>query len=79
MAVDQLCRYLATGDGDGLVKVWNISEYCTQMSDEPPVTEMPRKRFNLALFSYYFCKILSRHMSVKCKKLERRVRGVKKV
>jgi len=28
MAVDESERWLATGDVDGIVKVWDISEYC---------------------------------------------------
>lgn len=48
MAVDECCRYLATGDGDGFVKVWNISEYCFHIvEDESPVTKQPRKLFNI--------------------------------
>ena len=43
IAVDQYRRYLATGDADGLVKVWNISEYCTEIIEETPATKKPRK------------------------------------
>jgi hypothetical protein len=44
MAIDEYSRYLATGDGDGFVKVWNISEYCVSTSvDEPPLTKQPRE------------------------------------
>jgi WD40 repeat protein len=44
MAVDAYYRYLATGDGDGFVKVWNISEYCLNISgDEPPLSKQPRE------------------------------------
>ena len=41
MTVDQHSRYLVTGDCDGFVKVWNISEYCLQ-PDDPPLTKQPR-------------------------------------
>lgn len=43
MTVDRDCRYLATGDGDGFVKVWNISDYCVDIdSDEQPLAKQPR-------------------------------------
>lgn len=43
MAVDTSFRYLATGDGDGFVKVWRISEYIIDANDELPLTKKPRK------------------------------------
>lgn len=45
MATDKYSRYLATGDGDGFVKVWNITEYCHKIIDKPPLTKQPRKQF----------------------------------
>lgn len=45
MATDKDCRYLATGDGDGFVKVWNITEYCLNIIDRSPLTKQPREQF----------------------------------
>ena len=43
MAVDQLTnKWLVTGDVDGLVKVWNISDYVLEPSDHI-VTTPPRE------------------------------------
>lgn len=44
MATDKYCRYLATGDGDGFVKVWNITEYCLNIIDRTPLTKQPREQ-----------------------------------
>ena len=44
MAVDAQNRYLATGDVDGTVKVWDIREYCLHQQDEV-VTAPPSKLF----------------------------------
>lgn len=41
MGIDPSNHYLATGDMDGLVKIWNISNYCT--SRQGYTTESPRK------------------------------------
>ncbi|XP_013414484.2 WD repeat-containing protein 49-like [Lingula anatina] len=43
MATDQHNQYLVTGDVDGNMKVWNISEYCIRQADDvvtnqPPMT-----------------------------------------
>lgn len=42
MATDKKNRYMATGDVDGVIKVWDISEYCVQASDDV-ITTSPRK------------------------------------
>lgn len=42
MATDKKNRYMATGDVDGVIKVWDISEYCVQASDDV-ITTAPRK------------------------------------
>ena len=34
MAVDNMNQYLVTGDADGLVKVWDITEYCLRSRPE---------------------------------------------
>lgn len=38
MTVDDTNSYLVTGDADGIIKVWDISEYCLAMADNdnPP-------------------------------------------
>ncbi|XP_036303586.1 WD repeat-containing protein 49 [Pipistrellus kuhlii] len=40
MATDKLNRYLATGDLDGCLKIWNIEEYCLH-SSESKTTQAP--------------------------------------
>jgi len=42
MAMDETNHWLVTGDVDGMVKVWNISEYCMRATDEV-ITEAPRR------------------------------------
>ncbi|CAB4027277.1 WD repeat-containing 49-like, partial [Paramuricea clavata] len=67
MAVDAYYRYLATGDGDGFVKVWNISEYCLNISgDEPPLTKQPplHKQFQPHFDSITSIEILERFDSM---------------
>ena len=39
MTVDDTNSYLVTGDADGVIKVWDISEYCIACmtdNDSPP-------------------------------------------
>ncbi|XP_048581905.1 WD repeat-containing protein 49 isoform X2 [Nematostella vectensis] len=40
MAVDDTNSYLVTGDADGLIKVWDISEYCVEEPDKT-ITQPP--------------------------------------
>lgn len=40
MSTDKLNQYLATGDPDGCLKIWNIEEYCIN-STESKVTQTP--------------------------------------
>ncbi|EDO44327.1 predicted protein [Nematostella vectensis] len=40
MAVDGTNSYLVTGDADGLIKVWDISEYCVEEPDNT-ITQPP--------------------------------------
>ncbi|XP_052036311.1 WD repeat-containing protein 49 [Apodemus sylvaticus] len=40
MSIDKLNQYLATGDPDGWLKIWNIKEYCTN-SRESKITQTP--------------------------------------
>lgn len=43
MAVDKLTsQWLATGDVDGVIKVWNISDYCIEETGEI-CRSLPRK------------------------------------
>lgn len=42
MTVDKTGQYLVTGDVDGLVKTWDIKEYCTQ-TEEDIINTPPRK------------------------------------
>ena len=47
MATDCDCRHLVTGDGNGLIKVWNITDYCTDISEDAPVTKAPCKQVTI--------------------------------
>ncbi|XP_031229964.1 WD repeat-containing protein 49 isoform X2 [Mastomys coucha] len=40
MSTDKLNQYLATGDSDGWMKIWDIEEYCTN-STESKITQTP--------------------------------------
>ena len=51
MGIDPSNHYLATGDMDGLVKIWNIANYCT--GRQGYTTEPPRKLYAI-LTEYVF-------------------------
>lgn len=42
MATDKKNRYMATGDVDGVIKVWDITEYCVTAGDDV-INTSPRK------------------------------------
>lgn len=62
MEVDSASKYLATGDVNGIVKVWNIADYCLDIIDFDHLIEDERKEletkllfillFNLIQFYY---------------------------
>ncbi|UJR35383.1 hypothetical protein I4U23_028140 [Adineta vaga] len=41
MEIDVRNKYLGTGDVNGLVKIWNIEEYCLQTNTSDLITESP--------------------------------------
>lgn len=47
MEVDSSEQYLATGDVNGLVKVWNIRDYCVNVKDSTELIQTERKIVNL--------------------------------
>ena len=47
MTTDTDNHYLVTGDVDGLIKAWDISEYCIRETDDV-VTASPRKMLGLS-------------------------------
>lgn len=47
MAIDKENRYLATGDVDGLIKTWDISQYCMDEQDESDMITEPPSKFLL--------------------------------
>ena len=54
MTVDETNSYLVTGDADGVIKVWDIAEYCvacTTDNDSPP-----RESFSYLLFEFFYYK-----------------------
>ena len=56
MAVDKDSRFLATGDVDGMVKTWDISEHCLKAQDDI-VNTMPRKFLIQYYIVYIYCEI----------------------
>ena len=45
MATDAESHWLVTGDTDGVVKVWDISEYCKHASEE--IVSTPPRKYQL--------------------------------
>jgi hypothetical protein len=43
MEIDENDRYLATGDANGIVKVWNIKNYCLNTNLNSPLIATERK------------------------------------
>ncbi len=41
MDIDPSEKYLATGDVNGLVKIWNISEYCLNVGETSFINTVP--------------------------------------
>lgn len=56
MAVDKAAKWLVTGDQDGLIKVWNIANYCVEDSVDLVVT-LPGNRLQFELFA---CSIFTK-------------------
>jgi hypothetical protein len=44
MEIDQSETYLATGDVNGLVKLWNIREYCLNVTEGKAVCTVPGEK-----------------------------------
>ena len=42
MEIDVRNKHLGTGDVNGLVKIWNIEEYCLQSNQFDLITDLPR-------------------------------------
>jgi hypothetical protein len=52
MEIDDSEKLLGTGDGNGLVKVWDISNYCLNLSlKEPLITTARKFLFVIKLFN----------------------------
>lgn len=45
MAIDDENHWLATGDTDGMIKIWDVADYCIQPSDD--VITKPPSQFTL--------------------------------
>ena len=48
MATDAESHWLVTGDTDGVVKVWDISEYCKHAAEEI-VSTPPREYYTIMI------------------------------
>jgi len=44
MEIDDSERYLATGDVNGVVKIWNISDYCMNIELKDPLITSERMK-----------------------------------
>ena len=42
MCIDKDSHYMATGDVDGHIKTWDITEYCVKAADDV-ITSSPRE------------------------------------
>lgn len=54
MAVDKAGKWLVTGDQDGLIKVWNIANYCVEDSADLVVTLPGDRLFTCSILPNYF-------------------------
>jgi len=62
MTVDETNSYLVTGDAEGVIKVWDISEYCaasTADDDSPPRKSIFKVSFCYNQFFISKCSFLS--------------------
>lgn len=50
MEIDESERYLATGDVNGVVKIWNISEYCINIEQKDVLVTSERKKLVNLMF-----------------------------
>ena len=50
MEIDESERYLATGDVNGVVKIWNISEYCINIEQKYVLVTSERKKLVNLMF-----------------------------
>jgi hypothetical protein len=48
MEIDESEKYLATGDVNGIVKIWNIGDYCMNTDQKDPLITSERN------FSFFF-------------------------
>jgi hypothetical protein len=46
MEIDETDRYLATGDVNGLVKIWDISNYCLGTANQTDGTIAGERNFD---------------------------------
>ena len=51
MEIDESEKYLATGDVNGIVKIWNIGDYCMNTDQKDPLITSERN------FSFFLLKI----------------------
>jgi hypothetical protein len=53
MEIDESDKYLATGDVNGLVKVWDIGEYCLNTANQSEINIMTERKIFIKSIRLY--------------------------
>ena len=53
MGVSKDNHYLVTGDTEGMMKVWDIQDYCQNPQQDQTITTPPRKFYKLLQTVYF--------------------------
>lgn len=65
MTTDKKNQYLVTADVDGVIKVWDILEYCTSPTEDY-ITEAPRM-YHRMIYVYLCISLLLSHRQLTTK------------
>ena len=49
MEIDESEKYLATGDVNGIVKIWSIADYCLNVDPKDAIITSERKQISFFL------------------------------
>jgi hypothetical protein len=60
MEIDESDKYLATGDVNGLVKIWEIADYCLDIASQSAISIMTER--NIFSIFIWFSNILKLYM-----------------